>query len=100
VTEVDSKSATRRRVEGSSPQLSTSDLTYQWQIESVGSTSFTNLTGATSSNYVTTAGMEGDQLRLVVTFTETAGTFTTTDTVTTTPVTIQEKTNEIGRAHV
>src|SRR5262249_47208924 len=60
---------------------------------------FTDIAGATSSSFLTSAGMEGDQLRLVVTDTETSGTFVTTDTFTTTPaVTVQEFPNDMTRS--
>src|SRR5262249_34329134 len=69
---------------------SSSGLTYQWQIESGGTTSFTHLTAPAS-----TSPLPVPPLLPFFTFTEPAGTFTTTDTVTTTPVTIQELSNDL-----
>src|SRR5262249_60060074 len=59
-----------------------------------------DVSAANPASFAPTVGMEGDTLRLVVTFTETAASpqgqsFTTTDTATTNAVTVQELTNDL-----
>src|SRR5690242_9426500 len=97
VTEGSSISVTGITDDGTSVATNNAGIRYQWQISTDGGATFATAPGtATGSSYQTSAGMEGDQLRVVVTDTETSGTFVTTDTFTTTPaVTVQELTNDM-----
>ena len=60
---------------------SSSNVTYQWQISSDGST-WTNILGATASSYDPTAADLGMHLQVVISYTETEGGGTVIDSVT------------------